>query len=82
MRLAAFQLEGDADEWWTAIRRLKFSDSITVDIKWKDFEVAFHEKYFPSHVRSRFDQEFRSLQQGRMTMAEYEASFARLERFA
>ena len=62
VRLAAFQLDGDADEWWRATRRLKFPDSITVDIKWKDFEAAFHEKYFPSHVRSRFDREFWSLQ--------------------
>ena len=56
--MAVFQLERDADEWWRAARRLKFPDSITVYIKWKDFEVAFHEKYFLSHVRNWFDQEF------------------------
>ena len=62
VRLATFQLEGDADDWWTATRRLKFLDSITVDIKWKDFEVVFHKKYFPSHVQNRLDREFRNLQ--------------------
>ena len=44
--LATFLLEGDADQWWKAIHRLKFSD-----IKWRDFEVAFYEKYFPDHER-------------------------------
>ena len=55
VRLAAFQLEGDVDEWWRATRRLKFPYSIMVDINWKDFKAAFHEKYFLSHVRNRFD---------------------------
>ena len=82
MQLATFQLEGDADDWWTTTRRLKFPDSITVDIKWKDFEATFHEKYFPSHVQNWLDREFRNLQQGSMTVAEYEATFAWLERFA
>ena len=70
VRLAAFQLKGDADDWWTDTRRLKFLDSITVDIKWKDNEAAFYEKYFPSHVQNRLDREFRNLQQGSMTVAE------------
>ena len=33
-------------------------------------------------LRNRFDQEFRCLQQGRMSVAEYEAFFVRLKRFA
>ena len=77
-----YQLEGDADKWWKAVRRLKFPEAVMVEIKWKDFETTFHEKYLPDHVRDRFDREFRSLQQVNMTVAEYEAKFARLERLA
>ena len=62
VRLATYLLEGDADQWWKSMRRLKFLESMMVEIKWKDFKVAFYEKYFPDHVRDRFDREFWSLQ--------------------
>lgn len=79
VRLATYLLEGDANQWWRDVRQLKFPNSVTVSIQWKDFEVAFYEKYFPGHVRNRFDREFWNLQQGSMTVSEYEAAFARLE---
>ena len=82
MRLATFLLEGDADQWWKVVRHLKFPDFVTIDIKWRYFESTFYEKYFPDHERDRLDQEFQSLQQGSMTVIEYEAAFARLEQFA
>ena len=53
-----------------------------VEVKWKDFKAPFYEKYFPDHVRHRFDPEFQILQQGNMMVSEYEAAFAHLERFA
>ena len=56
MRLATYLLKGDANTW------LKFPDSVTIEIKWKDFEAVFYDKYFPDHVRDRFDREFWSLQ--------------------
>ena len=55
---------------------------MTVKIKWKDFEAAFYNKYFSNHVQDRFNREFWSLQQANMTVSEYEAAFACLERFA
>ena len=64
------------------MRQLKFSKSVTIEIKWKDFEAVFYKKYFPDHVRDRFDREFQSLQQDTMTVSEYEAAFAQLEHFA
>ena len=61
---------------------LRFPNSDLLMISWKDFQDAFYEKYFPDHVRDRLDRVFRGLQQGSMTVAEYKATFARLERFA
>lgn len=51
-----------------------FLDSVIVSIQWKDFEVAFYEKYFPNHVRDRFDRDFWDLEQGSMIVGEYEAT--------
>ena len=47
-----------------------------------DFQDVFYEKYFPDHERDRLEREFRDLQQGSMSVVEYEATFSRLERFA
>ena len=55
VRLATYLLEGDVDQWLRVVRWLKFSDSVTVSIQWKDFEATFYEKYFLGHVRDRFD---------------------------
>ena len=33
VRLVVSQLEGDADEWWKSVRRLKFPEAVTVEIK-------------------------------------------------
>ena len=81
VRLATYQLEGDAFQWWRFVWQLKFSKLVTVEVNWKDFEVAFYEKYFPDHVWDRFDQEFQSMQGGNMTVSKYEAAFAHLECF-
>ena len=50
-------------------------------ITWEDFQEVFYDKYFSNHEKDRLDGEFRSLWQGSMPMAEYEATFSRLERF-
>ena len=61
VRLTTYLLEGDADQWWKVVRQLKFSKSVTVKIKWKDFEAVFYEKYFLDHVQDIFDREFWTL---------------------
>ena len=71
VQLASFLLEGDADQWWRATRRLKFPNSDLLMISWKEFRDAFYEKYFldkGKHFkqfrgeRDRLDREFRGLQ--------------------
>ena len=81
VRLATFQLMGEADQWWKSARRTKFPDTDLLSISCEDFWDVFYEKYFPEHERDRLDREFQNLKQGNMTMAEYEAAFTQLEQF-
>ena len=43
---------------------------------------AFYKKYFPDSVRQQKVGEFVHLEQGEMTVAQYEAKFTELSRFA
>ena len=49
---------------------------------WGNFEHLFLEKYFPDHVRNSKRVEFLSLQQGDLSIADFEARFGDLARFA
>ena len=49
---------------------------------WEAFAVAFQDKYIPSIARERLRQEFKDLKQLDMPVAEFEAGFSSLSRFA
>ncbi|XP_020271784.1 uncharacterized protein LOC109846955 [Asparagus officinalis] len=51
-------------------------------LSWEEFKKIFYEKYFPSTVRKQKEQEFRKLEQGDKTVAEYEEEFTYLSKFA
>ncbi|RVW70653.1 Retrovirus-related Pol polyprotein from transposon 17.6 [Vitis vinifera] len=76
---AAFMLDKEADHWWRMTRRL-FEDQ--GPITWRQFREAFYKKYFPDSVRRQKVGEFIRLEQGDMTMAQYEAKFTELSRFS
>src|SRR5262249_25847810 len=78
--LATFTLQDDADAWWDSTFRTIFQHR--AGITWDEFLRVFREKYFPRHVRDQKVQEFLSLSQGSMSVQEYEAKFAKLEKFA
>src|SRR5262249_1780871 len=80
VNLAAFTLQDRADVWWTSSLRTVFQNR--VDIAWDEFLAVFREKFFPRHVQDQMVQEFLSLTQGSMSVMEYEARFAELEKFA
>uniref|UniRef100_A0A2N9IJJ1 CCHC-type domain-containing protein n=1 Tax=Fagus sylvatica TaxID=28930 RepID=A0A2N9IJJ1_FAGSY len=65
------------DKWLTemekAFRVLKCAE---------EEKASFYEKYFPTSVRRQKEREFIKLEQGNMTVSQYEAEFARLARFA
>ncbi|XP_028113423.1 uncharacterized protein LOC114311465 [Camellia sinensis] len=74
--LATYTLKEDARHWWMLIR----NDSGTMT--WSQFRDVFYEKYFPQCFRDRRVAEFEQLKQGNLSVAEYEAKFTELARFA
>ena len=76
---AAFMLNKEADHWWRMTRRLLEDQG---PITWRQFREAFYKKYFPDSVRRQKVGEFIRLEQGDMTVAQYEAKFTELSRFS
>ena len=78
IRLAAFQLKGEAQVWWRWVRTSKDLETMT----WAKFQELFMGKYFPDTARHAKAQEFLELKQGEMTVMDYVARFTELARFA
>lgn len=49
---------------------------------WAQFNTIFYDKYFPQCFRDRKISEFQELKQDRISVAEYEAKFTELAKFA
>ena len=78
IRLAAFQLEGEAQVWWKWARTFRDLEEMT----WAKFQELFMGKYFPDTARHAKAQEFLELKQGAMIVMDYVARFTELARFA
>ena len=78
IRLAAFQLEGEAQVWWKWARTSRDLEAMT----WAEFQDLFMGKYFSNTARHAKAQEFLELKQGTMTVIEYVARFTELARFS
>ena len=78
IRLAAFQLEGEAHVWWRWARTSRDLEVLT----WAEFQELFMGKYFPETARHAKAQEFLELKQGATTVMDYVARFTELARFA
>ena len=76
IRLAAFQLEGEAQVWWKWARTSRDLEAMTC----AEFRELFMGKYFPDTVRHEKAQEFLELKQGTMTVMDYVARFTELAR--
>ena len=77
IRLAAFQLEGEAQVWWNWAKTSRDLEAMT----WVEFHDLFMGKYFPNTALHAKAQEFLELKQGTMTVMEYVARFTELARF-
>ena len=77
IRLAAFQLEGEAQVWWNWAKTFRDLEAMT----WAEFHDLFMGKYFPDTGRHAKAQEFLELKQGTMTVLEYVTRFTELARF-
>ena len=78
IRLAAFQLEGEARVWWRWVRTSRDLEFMT----WAEFQELFMGKYFPKTARHAKAQKFLELKRGVMTVMDYVARFTELARFA
>ncbi|KAL5553941.1 hypothetical protein UlMin_041342 [Ulmus minor] len=76
----AYMLQEDAYDWWQMVKCQHEND--TEAFTWEMFKNEFFNQYFPKSVRREKVREFSRLEQGNKTIAEYEASFARLAKFA
>ena len=74
IRLAAFQLEGEARVWWRWARTSRDLEVMT----WAEFQELFMGKYFPETARHAKAQEFLELKQGVTTVMDYVARFTEL----
>ena len=77
IRLAAFQLEGEAQVWWNWAKTSRDLEAMT----WAEFHDLFIGKYFPDTARHVKAHEFLELKQGAMTVIEYVVRFIELARF-
>lgn len=77
--LATLALFGVVENWW---RALKANSEVPYDHQtWNWFLQAFHEQYFSESVKIEKELEFMALQQGDMTVSQYEIEFEDLARF-
>ncbi|MQL99517.1 hypothetical protein Taro_032240 [Colocasia esculenta] len=76
--LATFQLERDAHAWWESVEATRADAQFT----WNKFKEHFNSKYFSERVQERKASKFASLKKRNLTVAEYEAQFSRLARYA
>ena len=77
IRLAAFQLEGEAQLWWKWAKTSRDLEAMT----WAEFHGLFMGKYFPDTARHAKAQEFLELKQGTMNVMEYVVRFTELASF-
>ena len=78
IRLATFQLEGEAQVWWKWARTSRDLEAMT----WEKFQDLFMGKYFSDTARHAKAQEFLELKQGTMNVMEYVVRFTELARFS
>ena len=78
IRLAAFQLEGEAQVWWRWARTSRDLEVMT----WEEFQELFMGKYFSETTRHAKAQQFLEMKQGATTVMDYVARFTELTRFA
>ena len=78
IRLAAFQLEGEAQVWWNWAKTSRDLEAMI----WAKFQELFMGKYFSDTARHAKAQEFLEMKQGTMTVMDYVARFTELACFA
>ncbi|XP_059626960.1 uncharacterized protein LOC132269722 [Cornus florida] len=82
VNLATFMFKDEASYWWETTKHLLHTLGEREVIFWNPFVKAFYEKYFPPVYRKQMERKFILLAQDKMSVADYEAKFTALLRFA
>ncbi|KAA0065652.1 ty3-gypsy retrotransposon protein [Cucumis melo var. makuwa] len=80
IQCAVFFLEDRGTAWWETAERMLGGD--VSKITWEQFKENFYAKFFSANVKHAKLQEFLNLEQGDMTVEQYDAEFDMLSRFA
>lgn len=77
-RLAVFNLEGGAWEWWESVSTEAEQDTVT----WIEFQKRFDTMFMPETSKNAKELELHNLHQGSMTVDQYEQKFRELCHYA
>ncbi|KAL0534776.1 hypothetical protein IC582_029069 [Cucumis melo] len=79
VQCAVFMLTDRGTAWWETTERMLGGD--VSQITWQQFKESFYAKFFSASLRDAKRQEFLNLEQGDMTVEQYDAEFDMLSRF-
>ncbi|KAL0546391.1 hypothetical protein IC582_016299 [Cucumis melo] len=80
VQCAVFMLTDRGTAWWETTERMLGGD--VSQVTWQQFKESFYAKFFSASLRDAKRQEFLNLEQGDMTVEQYDAEFDMLFRFA
>ncbi|KAA0047001.1 ty3-gypsy retrotransposon protein [Cucumis melo var. makuwa] len=80
VQCAVFMLTDRGTAWWETTERMLGGD--VSQITWQQFKESFYAKFFSASLRDAKRQEFLNLEQGDVTVEQYDAEFDMLSRFA
>ncbi|KAL0556276.1 hypothetical protein IC582_004788 [Cucumis melo] len=80
VQCAVFMLTDRGTAWWETTERMLGGD--VSQITWQQFKESFYPKFFSASLRDAKRQEFLNLEQGDMTVEQYDAEFDMLSRLA
>ena len=72
---SAFLLRDRALEWWRAVQR-RYPEGVS----WAQFKEEFIDKFVPASYRDAKAEEFLRMEQGTLSMTDYERRFSELVR--
>ncbi|MQL86799.1 hypothetical protein Taro_019335 [Colocasia esculenta] len=80
--LAGYQLRGFVQEWWRLKMQTVFTGRTEDSIPWSEFLSVFNDSFFPIQIQQMKREQFRTLQQGNLSVLEYQMRFMALSRYA
>ncbi|KAL4016750.1 hypothetical protein IC575_024407 [Cucumis melo] len=80
VQCAVFMLTDRGTAWWETTERMLGGD--VSQITWQQIKQSFYAKFFSASLRDAKRQEFLNLEQGDMTVEQYDAEFDMLSHFA